>query len=100
MPSTQLQTDDPGLAICPDNIGELLDKEWLLTNDRGSYASGTVLGCNTRRYHGLLVASLHPPVERMVMLSNLLETVSLAVATMICPTSSFPTVCIPRAIVS
>jgi predicted glycogen debranching enzyme len=75
MPSTQLQTDDPGLAICPDNIGELLDKEWLLTNDRGSYASGTVLGCNTRRYHGLLVASLHPPVERMVMLSNLLETV-------------------------
>ena len=63
------------LAIDPSDIGSMLEKEWLLTNKRGSYASGTVIGCNTRRYHGLLVASMRPPVERMVMLSNLLEVV-------------------------
>ncbi|MBN2210404.1 MAG: glycogen debranching enzyme family protein [Sedimentisphaerales bacterium] len=65
-------------AIDPADLNGLLDKEWLLTNQRGSYASGTVLGCNTRRYHGLLIASLRPPVERVVMLSNLLETVEIA----------------------
>ncbi len=64
-----------GVSICPEEIGALLEKEWLLTNSRGSYASGTVLGCNTRRYHGYLIASLRPPVERVVTVSNLLETV-------------------------
>lgn len=56
-------------------LDAFLEKEWLLTNCRGSYASGTVLGCHTRRYHGLLIASMHPPVERMVTISNLIETV-------------------------
>ena len=60
-----------------DDIDHLLEKEWLLTNRRGSYASGTVIGCNTRRYHGLLVASLNPPVQRVVTLSNLLEKITL-----------------------
>ncbi|MBN1435539.1 MAG: glycogen debranching enzyme family protein [Sedimentisphaerales bacterium] len=63
------------LTISVDEVGNLLEKEWLLSNERGSYASGTVIGCNTRRYHGLLVASLHPPVERVVTLSNVLDTV-------------------------
>ena len=49
--------------------------EWLETNSLGSFASGTVSGANTRRYHGLLVASLHPPVDRFVTLSKLEETV-------------------------
>jgi predicted glycogen debranching enzyme len=48
--------------------------EWLLGNGTGGFAMGTVAGANTRRYHGLLVASLHPPVERMVTLSRLEET--------------------------
>ncbi|MCI0420555.1 MAG: amylo-alpha-1,6-glucosidase [Acidobacteria bacterium] len=48
--------------------------EWLETNGRGSFASGTVSGANTRRYHGLLVASLHPPVDRFVTLSKVEET--------------------------
>jgi predicted glycogen debranching enzyme len=48
--------------------------EWLETNGLGSFASGTVSGANTRRYHGLLVASLHPPVDRFVTLSKLDET--------------------------
>src|SRR6185436_4045343 len=49
--------------------------EWLETNGLGSFASGTVSGANTRRYHGLLVASLHPPADRFVTLSKLEETV-------------------------
>lgn len=48
--------------------------EWLETNGLGSFASGTVSGSNTRRYHGLLAASLHPPVDRFVMLAKLDET--------------------------
>src|SRR5437867_9391256 len=48
--------------------------EWLETNGLGSFASGTVSGANTRRYHGLLVASLHPPVDRFVTLAKLEET--------------------------
>ena len=49
--------------------------EWLETNGKGGFAMGTVAGANTRRYHGLLVASLRPPVERHVLLSRLEETV-------------------------
>ena len=48
-------------------------REWLVTNGIGGYASGTVSGANTRRYHGLLVASLDPPAERMVLLAGLEE---------------------------
>jgi predicted glycogen debranching enzyme len=46
-------------------------KEWLITNGIGGYASSTVSGENSRRYHGLLVAATHPPVGRLVMLSKL-----------------------------
>src|ERR1700689_808585 len=47
--------------------------EWLETNGTGAFAMGTVAGINTRRYHGLLVASLRPPVERYVLLSPVEE---------------------------
>ncbi len=53
------------------------DSEWLETNGLGGYSSCTVSGANTRRYHGLLVASLKPPVDRMVLLSRLEETIVL-----------------------
>ena len=72
-----VQGSTAGVMIDPANIDGLLEKEWLLSNQRGSYAAGTVLGCNTRRYHGLLVASLRPPVERVVALSGLLEAVEV-----------------------
>jgi predicted glycogen debranching enzyme len=49
---------------------EALDREWLVTNGIGGFASGTVSQANTRRYHGLLVASLKPPVERVVMVAK------------------------------
>ena len=50
-------------------------REWLEANGLGGYASGTISGAHTRRYHGLLVAATHPPVGRMVLLSKLAETV-------------------------
>ncbi|MEO8147504.1 MAG: amylo-alpha-1,6-glucosidase [Bacteroidia bacterium] len=49
--------------------------EWLETNGLGGYASSTVAGANTRRYHGFLIASKKPPVERVTMLSKLDETI-------------------------
>lgn len=51
--------------------------EWLETNGIGGYSSSSLTGINTRKYHGLLVASLKPPVERMVLLSRLEETLHL-----------------------
>ncbi|MBN1804536.1 MAG: glycogen debranching enzyme family protein [Sedimentisphaerales bacterium] len=56
-------------------VENLLTKEWLLTNERGSYASSTIIGCNTLGYHGLLIGSLNPPVNRIMALANCLETV-------------------------
>src|SRR5438552_14273493 len=52
-------------------------REWLVTNGLGGYASSTVAGVVTRRYHGLLVASLPAPLGRVVMLNHLLERVRL-----------------------
>jgi predicted glycogen debranching enzyme len=49
----------------------ITQREWLVTNGLGGYASSTLGGCNTRRYHGLLVAALRPPVERTVMIAKL-----------------------------
>ncbi|MGA9522917.1 MAG: amylo-alpha-1,6-glucosidase [Myxococcaceae bacterium] len=54
---------------------ELLAHEWLVTNGLGGYASGSVAGCNTRRYHGIFVPSLPTPFGRTVMLPRLEETV-------------------------
>jgi predicted glycogen debranching enzyme len=51
-----------------------LRREWLETNGLGGFASSTIVGLNTRRYHGLLVAATEPPVGRMVLLSKLEET--------------------------
>jgi glycogen debranching enzyme len=60
----------PGDAIQPER---LLSREWLLTNGLGGYASGSIAGVNTRRYHGLLVAALPAPIGRTVMFSHLGE---------------------------
>src|SRR5213080_2354800 len=52
-----------------------LHQEWLLTNGLGAFASSTVVGCNTRRYHGLLCAATLPPVGRVMALSRVGEIV-------------------------
>jgi predicted glycogen debranching enzyme len=46
------------------------EREWLVTNALGGFACGTIAQANTRRYHGLLVASLEPPVQRVVMVAK------------------------------
>lgn len=51
------------------------EKEWLVTNGLGGYASSTVIGANTRKYHGLLVASLTPPVKRTQYLAKVDEII-------------------------
>ena len=59
------------------NFDEAIRSEWLVTNGLGGYASSTILGVNTRKYHGLLVASLHPPGDRTVCLAKLDEEISM-----------------------
>ena len=74
MPTTDFQrTIDRPRDGPPDDPAPR--REWLVTNGLGGYASGTVAGVVTRRYHGLLVASLPAPLGRMVMLNHLLERV-------------------------
>jgi len=73
--ATETKVANHSLIIDPADVDSLLEKEWLLCNSRGSYSSSTVIGCNTRRYHGLLVAAFQPPVKRFVTLADLLETV-------------------------
>ncbi|HVA24511.1 MAG TPA: amylo-alpha-1,6-glucosidase [Chloroflexota bacterium] len=60
--------------MTPRTLEQALADEWLYTNGLGGYASSTLCGCNTRRYHGLLVAALAPPVKRTVLVSKLDET--------------------------
>ena len=55
-------------------ISRAMKLEWLETNGIGGFASSTIAGLNTRRYHGLLTAATKPPVGRMVLLSKLDET--------------------------
>ena len=55
------------------NYEEAVQFEWLETNGLGGWASSTIINSNTRRYHGLLVASTTPPIERMVLVSKIDE---------------------------
>ena len=55
------------------NLEQGLRKEWLITNGLGAFASSTIIGANTRKYHGLLIAPLTPPARRYLMLSKLDE---------------------------
>ena len=58
-----------------ENLSQQITKEWLQSNRLGAYSSSTISGCNTRRYHGLLVASANPPVDRISVLSTIMEQV-------------------------
>ncbi len=73
-PTTSQKTEVSfGREICGAlEIAE--QREWLVTNGIGGYASGTVSGNLTRRYHGLLVAALNPPVQRVQLVTNTDET--------------------------
>ncbi len=68
------------IQLGPDTITDLsraLAREWLETNRLGGWASSTLAGAHTRRYHGLLVVATRPPVGRVVLLSRLEETLLL-----------------------
>ena len=73
--------DTTPLSIDARAAGEdaLRRYEWLLTSGHGAYAMGTAAGSSTRRYHGLLVGTLRPPVERVVALSCVRDRVSTGV---------------------
>lgn len=59
------------------NLENGLKKEWILTNGIGGYSHSTMVGCNTRKYHGLLVAPLTPPARRHVILSKVDEAIEI-----------------------
>ncbi len=68
-------TSEVGKELCGE-LATAESREWLVTNGTGSYASGTVAGLLTRRYHGLLMAALSPPLGHTLMFSKVDETVS------------------------
>jgi predicted glycogen debranching enzyme len=84
-----------GEELCT-NLDEGLRREWLETNGIGGFASSTLNGCNTRRYHGLLVAATKPPVGRLVLLSKLEETLFIDGQTFELGTNNYPGVVHPQ----
>ncbi|HCC04625.1 MAG TPA: glycogen debranching protein [Clostridiales bacterium] len=59
------------------NLEQGLQKEWIITNGIGGYASSTIIGANTRKYHGLMVVPLYSPGRRMLVLSKLDESITI-----------------------
>jgi hypothetical protein len=84
-PSAQKDLRDPlgltrRITFDPEQLKDparLLSREWLVTNGLGGYASGTLAGVITRRYHGILIAALSAPLGRLVMVSQLGERLRL-----------------------
>jgi len=69
--STKMTIDSSAFS----DVDKALKTEWLVTNGLGGYASSTILGINTRKYHGLLVAAFNPPLDRRVLLTKLDEQI-------------------------
>lgn len=63
------------ISTANQSIENLLNRQWLLTNGCGGYASSSISGCNTSSYHGLLIGALNPPVKRVMALSTCVDTV-------------------------
>ncbi len=59
------------------NLEEGIKKEWIITNGIGGFASSTIIGCNTRKYHGLLIAAMTPPARRFLVLSKIDEAIQI-----------------------
>ena len=78
------------------NYDEAIQSEWLVTNALGGYASSTILGVNTRKYHGLLVASLHPPGDRTVCVAKLDDQIIVGRNSYLLGTNEFHDAIFPR----
>ena len=99
MPRRGTSDELPPPIVIPcreEDLDDLLGREWLLANRIGAYASSTVVGCNCRRYHGLLVAATMPPVGRVVALSNLVDQIELDGQTYDLASNEFPGAFSPR----
>ena len=59
------------------SLEEGLKREWIITNGIGGYSSSTIIGANTRKYHGLLVAPLMPPANRQLILAKVDEGIEI-----------------------
>ncbi len=81
--------------ICND-FSAASSREWLETNGIGGFASGTISGANTRRYHGLLTAAIRPPLGRVTVLSKFEEVVELDGKEFDLSSDQFPGVVSPR----
>ncbi len=71
-------------------------REWLVTNGIGGYASASLAGANTRRYHGLLVPAFEPPLGRAVLLSKLDEEVRVEDQLYLLSSNKYPSVVQPQ----
>ena len=80
----------------PIEFHSLSQQEWLLTNGLGGYASSTLSGANTRRYHGLLIASFNPPTDRKVLVSKVEERIRAEEMVIELATNRYPGVVAPQ----
>lgn len=78
------------------NFKKALSLEWLETDGLGGYASSTILGINTRRYHGLLVAPSIPPVARVLLLAKIEETVTIGTSPFLLSANCYPETVYPH----
>jgi predicted glycogen debranching enzyme len=81
--------------VCQD-LDAALRREWLETNGIGGFASATIVGLHTRRYHGLLTAATTPPVGRYLLLSKLEETVYIGAHRLELSVNQYPGVIHPQ----
>ncbi|HSQ52938.1 MAG TPA: amylo-alpha-1,6-glucosidase [Acidobacteriota bacterium] len=91
--------DLPKLTLGRNLLSDIncaLGKEWLVTNGLGGYSSSTVLGINTRKYHGLLVAALNPPINRWILLTKLDEELKIGTQTFALGANEFHEVIYPE----
>lgn len=78
------------------NLKQALAREWLETNGLGGFAGSTIIGANTRRHHGLLIAARKPPVERHVLVSKFEERVIVNGAESFLSTNLYPGTVFPH----
>jgi predicted glycogen debranching enzyme len=84
------------ISISDMSFENLIEREWIAVNGIGGYASSTVCGLNTRKYHGLLVAAMSPPARRLVLLSHVEETVWTSHGEFALSNNEYPGTIFPR----
>ena len=84
------------VSISSMSFENLIEREWIVVNGIGGYASSTLCGLNTRKYHGLLVAAMSPPARRMVLLSHLEETIFTPHGDFALSSNEYPGTIFPR----